>query len=203
MSEGNDLPVYVLIGGASRRFGRDKASLPIDGVAWALCVGNGLAGASSDVTLVGSPADEAAWGAVRTLADAPGAEGPLAGVIAAINNRAERLGDGWLVVASCDLVAPTAAWLAPLLAAREEGLDAVAYHAAERWQPFPMLAHTRWTAGLGSLAARGDRSLQWVLDASRVAAVRWRGDPAGPPQANTPQELADRRASIARQGEQQ
>jgi molybdopterin-guanine dinucleotide biosynthesis protein A len=101
------------------------------------------------------------------------------------------------------LVAPTAAWLAPLLGAIDDQVDAVAYRAADRWQPFPMIAHTRWAAALRRLVGQGDRSLQRVLNASRTTAVNWRGDPSGPPQANTPEELAERRASLGRQGSQQ
>ncbi|MEN0111992.1 MAG: NTP transferase domain-containing protein, partial [Planctomycetota bacterium] len=135
------LPVYVLTGGASSRFGADKANHPIDGEPWAVHVGRRLAPDGS-FTLVGDVAVDAS-GVRRIVEGCPGF-GPLGGVTAACRDRFEASGDGWLVVASCDLVRPTRDWLTPLRDATTATALAVAYRDRERWQPMPLIAHTRW-----------------------------------------------------------
>lgn len=184
-------PVYVLIGGRSERFGRDKATFAIDGRPWALHVAERLAG-GGDATLVGRAADANAFAGTRVIEDAPAASGPIAGVLAALADRRRRLGEGRLVIASCDLVRPTREWVEPLVAALDANRSArlAAYHADGLWQPFPMVVETRCEP---PGAARGGRnaSLQrWLEDAEAVR-VAWHGSGAAPPQANRPNELPD------------
>ncbi len=184
------LPLYILTGGASRRFGCDKASYLIEGIPWARHVASRLA-INGDSTLVGKLSGPPITG-IRIIADAGVGKGPLSGVLAALVDRRERLGPGLLVIASCDLVRPDAAWLGPLIACHEHAttIDVAAYQAAGRWQPFPCVAHSRWGNPLRRLLVEGERSWQGALGVSRTAAVPWKISPAGPPQANTPHELA-------------
>ncbi len=182
------IPVYVLVGGASRRFGADKATTLVDGEPWALHVARRLAAPGEEIVLVGPPSSDV-FDPYRRIDDCPGVEGPVAGVLAALKDRQEKHGDGLLVLASCDLVRPESAWLEPLVASFDEGIDVAAYRAMDRWQPFPCVAHTRWLASLSEQAAGGVRSLQATLDASNAAAVAWNGAAEGPPQANGPAEL--------------
>lgn len=188
--EGPALPVYVLIGGESRRFGADKASHPIDGVPWAVDIGRRLAGGDG-YTLVGPEPPTGVLEAERFLRDAPKATGPLTGVAAALADRLAQQGEGLLVIASCDLVRPDPAWIEPLIAVHEadDKLDVAAYRTADRWQPFPCVAHTRWRERLAETLTEGVRSFQAAFDAAEAAAVGWL-DAAGPTQANTPEELA-------------
>ncbi|QDT69192.1 molybdopterin-guanine dinucleotide biosynthesis protein MobA [Planctomycetes bacterium MalM25] len=189
----NALPVYVLIGGGSQRFGADKATHFIDGEPWALHVGNRLAAPPAPVVLVGDSPTGGTLEGVTVVPDAPDAPGPLGGLLAALDDRRDRWGPGLLCLASCDLVRPERAWLEPLLASHlaNSDLDAAAYHAADRWQPFPSVVHTRWLEKLRALPSQGLRSLQAALEGSQVVATPWRDGP-GPPQANTPEELAQR-----------
>jgi molybdopterin-guanine dinucleotide biosynthesis protein A len=108
-----------------------------------------------------------------------------------LQDRREKHGDGLLVLASCDLVRPERAWRAPLVAEFDSGqlLHIAAYHAADRWQPFPSVAHTRWLAPLREQVAAGIRSMQAAFDRTKSAAVTWRGASGGPPQANTVEAL--------------
>ena len=181
-------PVYVLIGGRSERFGSDKATFPVDREPWALHVGRRLAG-GGDLTLVGSIDDPSALADARLIPDAPDAAGPVGGLLAALEDRQTRLGDGRLVVASCDLVRPTPEWCAPLIEALDRAPTAVvaAYHAQERWQPFPMIADTRW---LDAERPSGGALQAW-LDASATACVTWSGPGDAPPQANRRSDLPD------------
>ncbi|TWT98184.1 molybdopterin-guanine dinucleotide biosynthesis protein MobA [Botrimarina colliarenosi] len=186
------IPVYVLVGGASRRFGVDKATTLVDGEPWALHVGRRLAASDTPIVLVGAPLAEPIAD-LRTVPDAAGAAGPLAGVLAALDDRRQAFGEGRLVLASCDLVRPESEWLAPLHALHDndEGLSVAAYHDARGWQPFPCVAHTRWRDELWRQITAGARSFQTVLGGPGVARAVWRGVAGGPPQANTPDELGD------------
>lgn len=181
-------PVYVLIGGRSSRFGVDKAAYEVDGEPWALHVGRRLAASDSEITLVGTLVGTlngpGPLAGVRRIEDSPACKGPLAGVLAALEDR----GKGLLTLASCDLVSPEADWLAPLLAAHAatEGLEAAAYRAADRWQPFPSVVNSAWGKKVRLTEAR---SLQAAYDAANAVAIPWHHGPNGPPQANTPEEL--------------
>ena len=187
------LPVYVLVGGGSSRFGADKATHPVDGEPWAQHVAGRLA-YGGDATLVGTFKNCEPLAGFRMIPDATPGVGPLAGAAAALADRRERLGEGLLVLASCDLVRPEAAWLDSLVAAHEADphLDAAAYFTEERWQPFPSVLHTRWLPKIAAATRSEKASFQRVFEASRCCAVEWTGGGAGPPQANSLEELASR-----------
>ncbi len=184
------LPVYVLIGGGSQRFGRDKASYEVDGEPWALHVGRRLAAEDDDITLVGSDPTGGQLAGLPLVADAPGLEGPVAGAVAALRDRRARLGEGLLVLACCDLVRPERAWLRPLVDRLEStsSPSAAAYRTGDRWQPFPAVLHASSLERLGE----GDaiHSLQALLTCLEAIPVAWPGDSAGPAQANRPDDLA-------------
>lgn len=185
-------PVYVLVGGRSTRFGADKATHTVDGEPWALHVGRRLAESDAEITLVGVLIDAGELAGVRRIEDSPKAQGPLAGVLAALEDR----GEGLLTLASCDLVRPEAGWLTPLLAAHADSparektaIEIAAYRAAGRWQPFPSVVDAGWAGRLGQLIGSGVGSLQQALDESRTTALAWSGEEFGPPQANSPEAL--------------
>jgi molybdopterin-guanine dinucleotide biosynthesis protein A len=193
LSIGLPWPVYVLVGGASQRFGADKATTLVDGDPWALHVGRRLVSPAAEIVLVGTTPPDA-FASHRRVDDTKGVLGPLAGVLAALKDRVDNYGDGMLTLASCDLVRPERGWLEPLVAEfnQAETLEVAAYRAADRWQPFPSVAHTRWLGPLRDQVAAGTRSLQAALDASNAAAVTWVGATGGPPQANSPAELQEK-----------
>ncbi|MEQ8847628.1 NTP transferase domain-containing protein [Botrimarina sp.] len=184
-------PVYVLVGGESRRFGRNKAEVDVDGEPWALHVGRRLAPGHEPV-LVGSPPPCETLDACRYIPDAPESPGPVGGLIAALRDRLTQYGPGELVLASCDLVRPERQWLAPLFDAidADPDVDAVGYFADGVWQPFPSVAHTRWLDRVIVAALGGVESLQQLADSPRVLSIPWEGTAGGPSQANTPEELA-------------
>lgn len=91
--------VAVLTGGASRRMGRDKASLPIDGVPMAERVALAATDAGAmAIAAVGRPVP----GCHHVPDDHPG-EGPLGGVLTALHWSADRA----VVVVACDLLEPS------------------------------------------------------------------------------------------------
>lgn len=89
----------VLTGGASRRMGRPKAWLPVDGVPMAAGVAAALtAGGCSPVRFVGAAPDPELDIRIATVADLEPGEGPLGGVLTAL-----RSCETDVVVAACDL----------------------------------------------------------------------------------------------------
>ena len=170
----------VLIGGRSRRMGRDKASLPgPDGTPLAVRVAETLrtAGATEVFAIGGARAP--AWEAPAWLPDLRGGAGPLAGLEAAL-----ALGGWWWLVA-CDLPGVRAEDLGVLLAAREGERPVVAWLDG-RCQPL---------LGLYGPAQLGP--LRTALDAGRLRAVEvvgeWRPvrvDLGSVSNLNTPDEFA-------------
>ncbi|MEO1498654.1 MAG: NTP transferase domain-containing protein [Planctomycetota bacterium] len=193
-------PVYVLVGGAGRRFGGPKATAAIDGQPWAIDVGRRLA-CGEAFTLVGRCSIDKS--AARRIDDAPLGHGPLSGLLAALEDREATFGTGWLALASCDLVWPDPAWLTPLLDERgtvSSKPRPIAFHAEDRWQPFPSLWHTSVLGLVAHAVDRGERTFQRLLGELGATRVCWLGPGATPPQANTAEELR-RLAPDARLGQ--
>lgn len=143
----------VLTGGASRRMGRDKASLPIDGVAMAVRVAAALRDAgAADVVLVGLAVEGEAW-----VADDHPGEGPLGGILTARRWAGD---DAIVVVAPCDLVAPDPAAFAALV----DALGAATVAVAGPDDPLPLaLAPGAAAPVLQAAFAAGERSLRRAL----------------------------------------
>ena len=102
---------YVLVGGASARFGTDKASVPVDGVAMAERVALAMEAAGLEVRFVGK---EPRW---RPTVLEQGDRHPLRGVVAALED-ARAAGFGGAVLAPCDLPFVPAEAFSRLLGAR-------------------------------------------------------------------------------------
>jgi molybdopterin-guanine dinucleotide biosynthesis protein A len=140
------------------------------------------------VVLVGSTRLEGC----RRIDDAPGVAGPVAGIVAALADRGRTYGPGRLVVASCDLVRPDRGWLGLLTRALDDDPLAVAaaFRDGERWQPFPMIATTSALPVARAFVDGGGESVGGLLERCGAAGLAWPGSVGGPPQANTPEELA-------------
>lgn len=157
----------VLCGGASRRMGRDKALVEVDGVALARRVADALeAGGCTSVLAVGG--DAAALGALGLdpVPDRWPGEGPLGGLATALGAASD--GDV-LVLAPCDWRQPTAAVIAGLR--RALGTDpapvAVPVAVGDRVQWLP----SGWRIGPGVAAAVADLVAGGARRLDAVAAV--------------------------------
>lgn len=150
----------VLCGGASRRMGRDKALLPVEGAAMAARVAAALrAAGAGEVLAVGGDEPRLRALGLDTHADERPGAGPLPATITALRAARSEL----VLVAACDLVHPSGPAMAATvaaLAAHPEALGAVPVldghrqwvHAA--WRRAPALA------ALSEAWDRGDRSLR-------------------------------------------
>lgn len=176
----------VLCGGASRRMGRDKALIELDGVALARRVADALrVGGCSSVLAVGGDADSLARLGLEPVPDRWPGEGPLGGLATALG--AAPAGDV-VVLAPCDWIHPSAEVVGRLVAGLDEG-DAVSVEVGDRVQWLP--SAWRVTAGLADRVAAlvdgGARRLDAV--ASVVPSTTVALAPESVADADTPTDL--------------
>lgn len=183
------IPLYILAGGKSSRFGSDKARAPIGGVPLIRHVAEMLKPAASYMTVIADVRGKYDDLALTTIGDDVYGLGPLGGLKTALRH----CGEGWLLLASCDIVAFDPAWIGMLQDVARAGVRAVAFK-PEKWQPIPALYHTSLAPIVEKQIAEGTLALWKLLDAADAVKV-----PAPPGwnafrQANTPQELTGERA---------
>ncbi len=103
---------YVLAGGGSTRFGRDKALVEVDGMPMLGRMIELLRRVTKEVRIVAAPNKYAAFG-VTTVEDCWPGEGPLGGIITALEDAARTTArPEWNLILSCDMPFLTRDWLA-------------------------------------------------------------------------------------------
>ena len=173
------IPLYILAGGRSSRFGSDKARAEIGGQPLITRVAHGLAPVASSTTVVAEVKDKYLDLGLRTIADAEPGLGPIGGLVTALEDVA---GDQLLLVA-CDMAHVDADWVARLTA--PDG-PAVAFRDHTGWQPLFAVYRQSVAGEASDLIAAGEQSMQVLLN--RVGkAVELPSNWAG--SINTPQEL--------------
>ena len=115
-----DVEGFILVGGASRRMGTDKAALVIDGRTSLQRVANALAAVASPVTLVGAR-HEYDGVTLQNVPDVHEKWGALGGIHSALAN-AER---DWALIVACDLPFVTSELFERLKSFISEGTDAI------------------------------------------------------------------------------
>jgi len=180
------LPVYILAGGRSSRFGSDKARALRRGRPLLCHVAAMLEPVASRITVVADRARKYDDLGFRTVADRQPGRGPLGGLAGAL---ADLPGERhWLLLCSCDAAVLRSAWLHQLLAYRGAGHDAVAFRSS-RWQPMPGLYARTARPTIADCLNGQDRSMQNLLDRLRSIAVPLPADWPEHWQINTPQDL--------------
>ncbi len=161
----------VLTGGRSSRMGRDKAFVEVDGVAMgARMVATLRAAGCEPVVFVGGDQDGlAALGADVVSDSAPG-EGPLAGVVTALEASAGVA--GLVVVVSCDLPFLQVDDVTRLIRRAETTTADVVLARADRTQPLCAVWATVATERVRDAFDRGVRSMHGVLEELAVDEVR-------------------------------
>ena len=127
---------YVLAGGASSRFGADKALAELQGKSMLARTAEVVSSVCSDVAVVAAE-DKASGAKLRTVPDRWPSQGPLGGILTALLDAKDKLGnEAWILVVSCDMPFLTSDWLR-FLAERaiESGAEAVVPKSAEGWEP--------------------------------------------------------------------
>ena len=166
----------VLVGGASRRMGRDKALIPWDGKPLAVHMLGRLAGVCSRVALVGGSGRGYEHLGRPWWADPPGlaGAGPMAGLLAALD-RAPRV-----LLVACDLPG-LEPWLLRRLLALGRGRPAAIPVVAGKLEPLCAVYGAELRPHLRSLLATGRRKMSDVLLAPGT--IRLAEGALGPPEA--------------------
>ena len=168
----NAVEGFVLTGGASRRYGSDKALAVVDGRRMAESVVAALqSGGIVTVRTVGGPDRGLTVGdsTVGHLADLYPGEGPLGGLLTALAGAGE--GTEWICVVATDLPTLDGATVAKLLADRGREADVVVAFTG-RTEPLCAV----WNVGVTHPVARaafaeGVRDMHTVLDRLNVRAT--------------------------------
>ena len=150
----------VLAGGASRRMGRDKALMELDGEPLVARAVRLLSGVCSDVVVAsgdGRRLDGAGLG-VRQVADILPGAGPLAGIVAGLEAARHTL----VAVVAVDMPDANPSLLA-LLAGLWRGEPAVVARAGGRLEPLHAVYARHAVPALRSFLAAGRRSVREAL----------------------------------------
>jgi molybdopterin-guanine dinucleotide biosynthesis protein A len=152
----------VLCGGRSSRMGSDKALIPVEGVPMARRVADALrAGGCDIVEAIGGDRDALVRIGFDVIDDPRQGEGPLAGVLAAL--------EAWptadaVVVVACDLPYLGGGTVAALLAAlRSDDQVVAAVGTTDRIQPLCVAWRPSASSPIAAAMAAGERSVHAVL----------------------------------------
>ncbi len=156
---------YVLAGGASRRFGADKALVEIEGrtLLSRLCeLVLQAVGSAQVVAPLGRYLDQN----VKLIQDRWPDEGPLGGIVTALRTTAESGAScGWNLILSCDMPFLTRGWLSYLVHRALAG-DAEVVVPQSEYGLEPLCACWR-TSAVDSLQSAFDGGIRKVTDAMK------------------------------------
>ncbi len=160
---------YVLAGGASSRFGTDKAFAELQGKSMLARTAEMISSVCSDVAVV-APENKASGAKLRTVPDRWPGQGPLGGILTALLDvQKEMPQDSWSLIVSCDMPFLTADWLRFLVErALESGAEAVVPKSAQGWEPLCACWKTSAAEIVLPNFEAGTRKITEALNALRV-----------------------------------
>jgi molybdopterin-guanine dinucleotide biosynthesis protein A len=154
---------YVLAGGASSRFGQDKALIEVGGKPMLARMCELLRGVVDEVNVVAPPEKYLSIG-VKSVADLWPGEGPLGGIVTALlNTEKSDPRFAWNLILSCDMPFLTREWLAYLAERALKSLAQVVLPQSAHG-PEPLCACYR-TDAWPALRAMFERRVRKVTDA--------------------------------------
>ena len=158
---------FVLVGGESRRMGRPKGLLELQGRPLALRAAETLRLYVAEVTLLGPPEQFGHLG-VRVLADRRPGRGPLEALCAALVNSPY----AWNLFLACDLPFLEGKFLEALVRRALAGrAQAVVPRTADGWQPLCAAYHRNCVPVMEQALARDSTGIVEVLPALKVDAI--------------------------------
>ena len=153
----------VLAGGRSRRMGRTKALIEIDGVAMADRVLTALRSVGADpVVVYGGDGAELAELSAPVVPDAFPGRGPVGGVLGVL----EHLGDevDSVLVLPCDVAMIDRTTLAPIVAAATGRPGHIAVARTDRIEPMVAIWPTAVRTRIAELFDSGERALHRIIE---------------------------------------
>lgn len=178
------IPVYILAGGRSSRFGSDKARCKLWGRPLLTHVVESVEPFAAAVTVVASLTDEYNDLGLRTIADDEPDRGPVGGLIAALRDCTHDR----LLLTSCDFIGLRADWIESLLSETAPTSHAVCYR-GDRWQPMLSVWSKAALSPIEQVFASGTDSMRALLDAVDAHAIEQPPDWPAKPGINTPEDL--------------
>ena len=163
---------YVLAGGGSTRFGRDKALVEIGGTPMLLRMGALLGDIAKDVQVIAAPQKYAALGIIG-IGDRCEGQGPLAGIITALQTT-EETGSGaeWNLIVGCDMPFLTREWLTYLaVRAQASGAEVVSPQSAQGLEPLCACWRTSAVRQLQNVFDGGVRKITEAMKRLRMEVV--------------------------------
>jgi len=154
------IPLYILAGGASRRFGSDKARARVGGVELVARVADTLKPIASSTVVVAATAGAYDDLSLHTIGDDIPGLGPAGGIVTALRHQRRERGDGWVLVSACDWATVEVGWAEALLGAVVPGADAVLF---DPGQPLFGLYHTEVEGALAVAVDSGDLRMQELV----------------------------------------
>jgi len=154
------IPLYILAGGASRRFGTDKARAVVDGVPLIKRLANALSTIASTTTVVAATPGAYDDLSLHTIGDDIPGLGPAGGVVTALRHRLREQGSGWLMVCACDWASVELGWVEALLGGVVSGADAVLF---DPGQPLFGLYHTGAEGAFAAAVDSGSLRMQELV----------------------------------------
>jgi molybdopterin-guanine dinucleotide biosynthesis protein A len=151
---------YVLAGGGSTRFGRDKALVEVGGTPMLGRMSELVRRVTGQIKIVAAPGKYEAFG-VEIVEDRWPGEGPLGGIITALEDAASSAAPPeWNLILSCDMPFLTREWLAFLgERAAKSKAQVVFAHSASGPEPLCACWQTDAAAKLRSGFERGVRKV--------------------------------------------
>ncbi|GAB4297846.1 MAG: molybdenum cofactor guanylyltransferase MobA [Myxococcota bacterium] len=181
----NKLPVYILAGGKSSRFGKDKARAELNGEPLIVHTARSVASVATSISLVADKEGKYDDLGFRTIGDIKPGLGPLGGLQTALAD----LKTGWLLLTSCDLIGIQTPWLETLLSAPRDGAKIVAFRGGEEWQPIPALYNAAIKSTIDANIEKSLLSLKRLLDTVEINPLPLPKDWFKAANINTPSDL--------------
>ena len=143
--DANALPAYLLARGSQHPLWQRQSPARSSRANRSSCTPQTHCAKSRIVlTVIASKPDQYADLALDTIADTAPDHGPVQGLLEALIHRLEHHGEGWLILAACDMLTPDATPYLELLDALPycpQPCGALAFR-TDRWHPMPGLYHT-------------------------------------------------------------
>jgi len=160
---------YILIGGRSRRLGRDKAAIKVDGMPlWRRTSWIARGELGSKPILVGDHLDPENHQGLEMLRDAKPGKGPLGGLVAALRHCQKE----WTLILAVDLPLMEPLDLRRLLSTRRAGFDVITLSTEGQMEPLAALYRTSTLDFWEDRLARNELSLHEGIEQLTWKTVR-------------------------------